>query len=69
MAMNNPKYDGDWELISGRGLCGDTCRLRIPGGWLYRERECADKDARTTAIALTFVPRPSKHDPRYPEEG
>jgi hypothetical protein len=47
----------EWEVINGRGLCGDTCRLQVPGGWLYRERECAQRDSITTALALTFVPR------------
>ena len=37
-------------------MCGDTCRLKVPGGWLYRERECANRDGMTTALALTFVP-------------
>lgn len=50
------KKQTEWELVNGRGLCGDTCRLKVPGGWLYRERECADRDARTTALAYAFVP-------------
>lgn len=28
----------------GRGVMGDTYRLRVPGGWLYRGRECANRD-------------------------
>ena len=52
----------EWEIVSGRGLCGDTCRLKVPGGWLYRERECANKDACTTALALTFVPTVKPRD-------
>jgi len=58
--MSNPKYDGDWELIIGMGLCGDTCRLRVPGGWLYRSRECAEHDGRTSTVALCFVPNPNR---------
>ena len=49
----------EWELVNGRGLCGDTYRLKVPGGWLYRERECGGRDAITTAIAYAFVPAPA----------
>lgn len=57
--------DSTWEPIDGRGLCGDTCRLEVPGGWLYRERECANRDGCTTAVALVFVPnhRRTKYTP------
>ena len=48
----------EWDLVTGRGACGDTYRLRVPGGWIYRERECGGHDAVTTALAMTFVPDP-----------
>jgi hypothetical protein len=47
----------DWEIITERNtgsFCwGDTCRLSVPGGWLYREREYRDG---AITIALAFVP-------------
>jgi hypothetical protein len=46
----------DWDTINSRGACGDTCRLKVPGGWLYRERECQNRDGVPTAVALAFVP-------------
>ena len=51
-----PADYGQWELIDGRGLCGDTYRMKVPHGYLYRERECAARDGVTTALALTFAP-------------
>jgi hypothetical protein len=64
--MSDERDENDWELINSKGLCGDTCRLRVVGGWLYRVRECADRDGRTTAVALTFVPNPTLYRTREP---
>ena len=49
----------NWKPVENRGLCGDTLRMKVPGGWLYLTRECARRDGVPTAIALTFVPVPT----------
>lgn len=43
----------EWEWIEERGDVGDTFRLPVPGGWLYRIREWGGD---TFCVALTFVP-------------
>lgn len=46
----------EWEVIDGRGELGDTCRMKVEGGYLYRERACAGKDGLPTVVALAFAP-------------
>lgn len=46
----------EWEVIDGRGQCGDTCRMKVENGYLYRERECADRNGITTSVSLAFAP-------------
>jgi hypothetical protein len=41
----------EWERVEGRGMCGDTMRMRVPGGWLYLARECTMHDGIPTASA------------------
>lgn len=48
----------EWETVNSRGMCGDTCRMKVPGGWLYRERECQQRDGFTTLLTVVFVPEP-----------
>jgi len=48
----------EWEIVEGRGQCGDTLRMKVPGGWLYMVRECGQRDGVPTAVAVTFVPLP-----------
>jgi hypothetical protein len=50
----------DWQRVEGRGQCGDTMRMKVPGGWIYLARECPMRDGVPTAIALTFVPLPTE---------
>jgi hypothetical protein len=52
----------EWERVEGRGMCGDTMRMRVPGGWLYLARECTMHDGIPTAIAMTFVPTEKEND-------
>lgn len=50
----------EWELIA-REPGKVTCRLPVPGGWLYRETAFnpdADPYTAAYAIALVFVPEP-----------
>ena len=46
-----------WELIEDHDV-GDTYRLAVPGGWLYRVREVRqiDDPRGPVAVALVFVP-------------
>jgi hypothetical protein len=50
--------DYGWELVAGQGLRADTCRLRVPGGWIYRHRLGDGKGGPDTTVALCFVPDP-----------
>jgi hypothetical protein len=44
-----------WEWIEARdNVTAATCRLKVPGGWLYRCRTPFEAGA----IALAFVPEP-----------
>jgi hypothetical protein len=49
----------EWESVENRGMCGDTLRMQVPGGWLYLARECSQRDGVPTVIAVTFVPLPA----------
>ena len=55
-----------WELIERRPSYGDTYRLPVPGGYLYRVREATrsepapyalpEQPLGPVAVALCFVP-------------
>ena len=46
-----------WVFIASEAEGGDTYRLRVPGGWLYRVREwAAGEPDRPSTVALAFVP-------------
>jgi len=53
-----------WEMIESH-RDGDTYRMEIPGGWLYRVREYGAKDS-PIAIAVKFVPMPPTFVPETP---
>ena len=55
MALSRkPKQYPQWEEIEMRSDGGDTFRLRVPGGWLYRVRE-GGPEGEDPSIALVFV--------------
>lgn len=43
-----------WERVAFNNTC-TTDRLRVPGGWLYRETLHVAHPTSPTAIALVFV--------------
>ena len=49
-----------WELIDRQDF-GDTHRMRITGGWLYRNREwdSRSQESLNVAVALCFAPDPT----------
>jgi hypothetical protein len=53
MAKENQKYKGngkhDWERVSHSKGYGEVSRLRVPGGWLYRD---------DFSLTTVFVPMP-----------
>lgn len=52
-----PPYEKEWDLVEKRkgAWGGETHRMPVPGGWLYRCREWGGEDE-NFAIAMTFVP-------------
>lgn len=56
--MAEQKEVGKWEQISTEydKFCG-TSRLKVPGGWLYREIVLRVEGA---SVALAFVPNPPR---------
>ncbi|MHC4067208.1 MAG: hypothetical protein ACYSUI_22275 [Planctomycetota bacterium] len=55
--------DHKWEQITNESDEFEyrrTCRMSVPGGWLYRyelDKPISD-DARQSSLAMTFVPKP-----------
>jgi hypothetical protein len=55
----------EWEVleiddVSG-DISGETCRLPVPGGWLYRT-VCARENRAPIGLAMVFVPNPASPD-------
>ncbi len=49
----------EWELLTADTDVTSTRRMRVPGGWLYREiLDVCDGDGNAVAVALCFVPDP-----------
>ena len=61
----------EWESITSRE--GErTSRMKVPGGWLYREMSWQmDDDGNAVAVALCFVPSQAVtvETKAYPVEG
>jgi hypothetical protein len=49
--------ESKWELVDDER--GQTDRLKIPGGWLYRTT-VSDRDSDVVPAAMVFVPDPEK---------
>jgi hypothetical protein len=53
-------YDAAWEYVSFKGdheYEETTARLRVPGGWLYREARTAGyRGQKSVSVAIAFVP-------------
>jgi hypothetical protein len=68
MSKDNPQdYRGngghDWELViyrsGGDQIIDDTSRLRVPGGWLYRNWAVGLVNGKDKGfVTMTFVPMP-----------
>ena len=51
----------EWELLCFNGEAGDyTSRMKVPGGWLYKQDvlSTSEDGANGVAVALVFVPDP-----------
>lgn len=49
-------HDLNWQFIVGSGTsCSDTSRLKVPGGWLIRERYFKE-DA--VSVSICFISEP-----------
>lgn len=52
-----PKTDPiAWEHVHSRGDHDETYRLRIPGGWLYRNVLTPYSETTPVAVSVVFVP-------------
>lgn len=49
--------DRTWKSVGDED--GDTDRMKIPGGKLYRTRVCGN-DSDVVAVAMVFVPDPER---------
>lgn len=49
-----------WETVVDQHGYGDTERLEVPGGWLYRTTFAGADQSAPPSVAMVFVPDPAQ---------
>ena len=55
--MTEDRTAAEWELVTDQ-FSGNTYRLPVPGGWIYRTFLYDSGVDRNTAVAMVFIPTP-----------